>query len=420
MAADNNNLTGRPLPDLPVDLAQLTEHLAKINALSQDTAGQNRLVYSPGWVAAQRQLLAWGQDLGLTVTLDDYGTVYLDLIGSTQPETIIATGSHMDTVVQGGPLDGLYGVLGGLQALLTLKRALGQPKKTLRVIAFSEEEGSRFPTTFSGSKHYARIEDTTGLKDKDGLDFDSVRTAAVAQLAGPNIQRTLPKLPATFTELHIEQGPRLAAAKAQIGLVAAIVGQRRYTVTVTGVANHAGTTPMAQRHDALQATVQFINRLFLLAQSLSPDLTLTVGELALTPNTVNVIPGKVVFTVDCRHTDTALLDNFETLMTNTAELLTHTPLTIQVSRWAKIPPVQLDPQLLAQNANLADQLKLSHLTLASGAGHDSQIMTQVTPTTMIFVPSIKGISHAPQEATATPDLLAGVKLLTASLYRQAY
>ncbi|WP_268744884.1 M20/M25/M40 family metallo-hydrolase [Agrilactobacillus composti] len=186
------------------------------------------------------------------------------------------------------------------------------------------------------------------------------------------------------------------------------------------MANHAGTTPMAQRHDALQATVQFINRLCLLAQSVSPELTFTVGELALTPNTVNVIPGKVVFSVDCRHTNTALLDNFETLMANTAELFTETDLTIHVSRWANIPPVQLDQQLLAQNANLADQLQLKHLQLASGAGHDSQIMTQVTPTTMIFVPSIQGISHAPQEATATPDLLAGVQLLTASLYRQAY
>ncbi|KRM31883.1 N-carbamoyl-L-amino-acid hydrolase [Agrilactobacillus composti DSM 18527 = JCM 14202] len=420
MATDNIDPTARTLPDFNVAMVQLTQHLDTINRLSPDTAGQNRLVYSPGWIAAQGQLLQWGLDLGLNVTLDDYGTVYLDLVGSTQPETIIATGSHMDTVVQGGPLDGLYGVLGGLQALITLKQTLGQPKKTLRVIAFSEEEGSRFPTTFSGSKHYARIENTTGLKDKDGLDFDSARTAAVQQLTGPGIQRTLPKLPATFTELHIEQGTRLAAAQVQIGLVAAIVGQRRYTVTVTGVANHAGTTPMAQRHDALQATVQFINRLCLLAQSVSPELTFTVGELALTPNTVNVIPGKVVFSVDCRHTNTALLDNFETLMANTAELFTETDLTIHVSRWANIPPVQLDQQLLAQNANLADQLQLKHLQLASGAGHDSQIMTQVTPTTMIFVPSIQGISHAPQEATATPDLLAGVQLLTASLYRQAY
>lgn len=395
-------------------------HLATINRFSTNEVGQNRLVYTPNWIKGQRQLIAWGHQAGMRATVDAYGTVYLDIAGSQAPDKIIATGSHMDTVVHGGPYDGLYGVLGGFQAICELIQVLGRPKKTLRLISFSEEEGSRFPATFSGSKHYCRVEDVTGIQDHAGIDFNKARQAAVAKLKEANVHTGLPSVPTTFTELHIEQGPRLINAHRQIGLVTSIVGQRRFTITVNGLSNHAGTTPMADRHDAFQIAVTLISRLRQLAASISRQLTFTVGEVHVWPNTSNVIPGKVTFSIDTRHVNAAVLNRFEVGIRNEAVDFSIPPVSVTVNRWVADKPVQLDASMLQRNEDLAAKLGLSYQRLASGAGHDSEIMSRVTPTTMIFVPSIGGISHAPQEKTSPSDLHNGVDLLRESLKQQAY
>lgn len=405
---------------LTINWQTFLNQMNQITALSAATPGQNRLVYTPNWVAAQQALIQFGQTIGLQISVDDYGTVYLDLPGQTT-EPAIATGSHMDTVANGGRYDGLYGVLGGLHAIATLQQTYGQPKRPLRLIAFSEEEGSRFPTTFSGSKHYTGLAETDPITDPSGVDFSDARIPAVQQLLSlPGVTHQRPTLPASFTELHIEQGPRLIQHHAQIGLVTGIVGQRRFTVTVTGTANHAGTTPMDQRHDALQAAVDLIHDLAKVAQTLSPSLTFTVGQFNVSPNTANVIPGQVIFTIDCRHTIDGILDQFEMQLTHmTANYHDHA-LTITVERWVHDRPVQLADHLCQLNQKLADQLGLSSMQLASGAGHDSMIMSQFVPTTMLFVPSIDGISHAPEERTELSDLQTGINLLTASLHAQAY
>lgn len=393
----------------------------RIIRLSDDTIGQNRLVYTPYWVAAQQALIKFAVDQKLTVSVDDYGTVYVDLPGQTTASPAIATGSHMDTVVHGGKYDGLYGVLGGLSALLQLRDKYGQPRQTLRVISFSEEEGSRFPVTFSGSKHYAGIIDVTGITDNAGISIDSARATAVSQLQRePGVSRSLPDLPQSFTELHIEQGPRLNNQGKTIGLVKAIVGQRRFSVTIIGAANHAGTTPMNVRKDALQTAVQLISRLNQLATATDPLLTFTVGHLEISPNTSNVIPGQVIFSVDCRHADDRILDTFEMQLRNAVNQATAPGITTAISRWVSDKPVPLAAPLLAANRVLATRLGYDPVVMVSGAGHDSEIMSRVTPTTMIFVPSVAGISHAPEELTAPADLTAGIALLTASLHQQAY
>ncbi|MGP3641389.1 hydantoinase/carbamoylase family amidase [Lentilactobacillus hilgardii] len=405
---------------MPIKTDQLNNRLTTINQFSKNEVGQNRLVYSPNWVKGQKQLISWGNQAEMTITVDTYGTVYLDVIGSQSPDTIIATGSHMDTVAHGGPYDGLYGVVGGLQAILNLVRTFGQPKKTLRLISFSEEEGSRFPATFSGSKHYARIQNVTGIKDQSGIAFDTARQKAVFQLKEAADEMGLPNIPSTFTELHIEQGPRLIESHCQIGLVTSIVGQRRFTVTVNGIANHAGTTPMTDRHDALQIAIVLISHLKAIAAEISPQLTFTVGECHVWPNTSNVIPGKVIFSIDTRHVSDATLNLFENRLRDEAQKASNSPVSITVNRWVADHPTQLDNGMLTRNKQLAKNLGISYQTLASGAGHDSEIMSKVTKTTMIFVPSIDGISHAPQENTSDTDLHTGVKLLQESLREQAY
>ncbi|APR07414.1 M20 family metallo-hydrolase [Lentilactobacillus parabuchneri] len=401
-------------------LNQLAHRLNQINDLSKGEVGQNRLVYSPTWIAAQQQIIQWGLDLGFQVTVDDFGTAYLDIPGKTNPEQVIATGSHIDTVKQGGRFDGLYGVLGGLEALERLLDADGQPSKTLRLISFSEEEGSRFPETFTGSKHYTGQSINLAMRDPDGISFEAARQAAVSKLDLPGVNHNLPALPVTFTELHIEQGPRLIDHHLQIGLVTSIVGQRRFTVTVKGIANHAGTTPMNDRADALQMAVDLISDLRKNARQVDPQLTFTVGEFHVSPNTSNVIPGRVDFTIDTRHEKETVLDQFEQILHQVVETPRASKITSSVNRWAKSDATQLDQAMLARNQAIADHLGFRSSQLASGAGHDSQIMAQMTRTTMIFVPSINGTSHAPEENTSQADLERGVTLLTESLHQQAY
>ncbi|MDT7014375.1 M20 family metallo-hydrolase [Levilactobacillus namurensis] len=397
----------------------LAAQLATINRLCPTDPAQNRLVYTPTWTAAQAQLITWGLAAGLQATVDDFGTVYLDLPG--QDNQTIATGSHMDTVVNGGRYDGLYGIIAGFQAITTLHRQLGRPQHTLRLIAFSEEEGSRFPLTFTGSKHYARQAVETSVVDAAGTSFEDARQLAVTPLQDhPGVHSGLPALPASFTELHIEQGPRLTQAHQQVGIVTGLVGQRRFTLTLKGRANHAGTTPMADRHDALQAAVTLIARLRHHAQVLDDALTFTVGRFEVVPNSANVIPGLVRFTVDCRHPSDLVLTEFERQLHQAVHALMAPQLTITIQRWVHDLPVCFDQRLTTQNQRLATQLNLRARRLTSGAGHDSGIMSSVVPTAMLFVPSVAGISHAPAELTSPTDLAHGVALLTASLRVQAY
>ncbi|WP_054655419.1 M20 family metallo-hydrolase [Secundilactobacillus silagei] len=378
-------------------------HFQQIIQLSAKTVGQNRLVYSPSWVKAQAALIQFGQQAGLTAMVDHYGNVYLDFPG--EDDRVIATGSHMDTVRNGGKFDGLYGVLGGLQAITMLKTRFGAPRHTLRLISFSEEEGSRFNTTFSGSKYYALHQSVGSLSDQNGISFEQARSQAVEQLQAINhVMVKRPALPISFTELHIEQGPRLINAHAAIGLVSGIVGQRRWSVTVHGTSNHAGTTPMNDRHDALQAAVTIIYQLNELAHHLSPNLTFTVGQLTVSPNTSNVIPGTVQFTIDARHADDHLLDRFEQLIGETLNRQTDPHIKYALKRYVQDLPATFDANLLARNQQLAQQLSLTSQVMVSGAGHDSYVMNQVTPTTMLFVPSEGGISHAPTELTYPADL----------------
>ena len=278
---------------------QLADLLNQFNTTA-DT-GQNRLVYSEQWLHNQKTLILLGQKYGAKAIVDDYGNVSLDFPG--QEATLpIATGSHMDTVRQGGRYDGLYGVLGGFCAIQKVYQQGGLPKKPLRLISFSEEEGSRFPAAFTGSKHYTgQQQQVAALVDETSITFTQARENAIKQLQSmPDVRRQRAPLPANFTELHIEQGPRLAQAHQPIGLVTGIVAQNRYNVTVHGQANHAGTTPMAQRQDAIATASHLMARLYDLVDQSSNSLTFTIGEIRVSPNVSNVIAESCTFTIDCR------------------------------------------------------------------------------------------------------------------------
>lgn len=376
---------------------------------------QNRLVYNQDWLANQRDLIFLGQRCGATAIVDDYGNVYLDFPGQINDQPV-ATGSHMDTVKYGGRYDGLYGVLGGFCAIQQLYEQHGIPKHPIRLISFSEEEGSRFLAAFTGSKYYTGTLQIEKLLDNQGITFDEARRLAVTQLQHlPYVKAQHVALPVTFTELHIEQGPRLAQNNKKIGLVTGIVAQNRYEVTVHGQANHAGTTPMAQRQDAIATASLLMTKLYALAADTAEDLTFTIGEIHVSPNVSNVVAESCRFTIDCRANTNDQLMIFVTKMLQLLEQSKRT----SVIETLHVPATRLSDDLLTQNAALATQMNYSYQTLFSGAGHDSQIMSSFVPTTMIFVPSEAGISHAPAEYTKPADLLTGVTLLSASLFMQA-
>jgi allantoate deiminase len=392
---------------------QLGDLLDQFNI--SDEVGQNRLVYNQQWLRNQQALILLGQEHDAQATVDDYGNVSLDFPGQ-EISAPIATGSHMDTVRQGGRYDGLYGVLGGFCAIQKLYQQGHLPKKPLRLISFSEEEGSRFPAAFTGSNYYTGHQQVTPLVDEMGITFDQARRDAVRQLQTiPGVRRQRAPLPASFTELHIEQGPRLAQAHQSLGLVTGIVAQDRYDVTVYGRANHAGTTPMAQRQDAMATASHLMAELYDLANKSSKSLSFTIGEIHVSPNVSNVIAERCTFSIDCREESDERLATF---LTDMQVVIQHFE-NVTVKQTLHVPATLLSQALRKQNAEIATRMNFPFQELFSGAGHDSQIMSTVTPTAMIFVPSEAGISHAPTEYTKMSDLLYGVALLATSLSIQA-
>lgn len=381
------------------------------------TDGQNRLVYNAQWRHNQQQLLRLGHHLGATSAVDFIGNVCLDFPGQCHNARPIMTGSHMDTVAMGGKYDGLYGILGGLCAIQQIIAHHGRPHNPLRLISFSEEEGSRFPAAFTGSRYFTHHTTPTGLIDANGQSFDHARYQAVQALHSL-ADRVVPTFsPAqSFTELHIEQGPRLANAHRSIGLVQGIVAQQRFIVTVTGQSNHAGTTPMSGRQDAVEIGCTLISQIYQLAHHQASDLRVTIGQLTVHPNTSNVIAGEVRFSIDLRHHDDLQVARFVAYL---SKLIASQP-QATIASTLQVPATLLAPTMLQANRLCAQQLGLSALELFSGAGHDSQIVSQTTPTAMIFVPSQGGISHSPDEFTALSDLVRGSQVLAASLYTQAY
>ena len=224
-----------------------------------------------------------------------------------------------------------------------------------------------------------------------------------------------------FVELHIEQGNVLEKEQLQIGVVNNIVGQRRYTVILKGQANHAGTTPMGYRHDAVYGFAKICSAAIDRAKEVGDPLVLTFGKVIPKPNTVNVVPGEVEFSIDCRHTDGAFLQQFtaelEEEMKKTAKA--H-GLEITIDLWMDEAPVPMDERIVSVLEEKAKSGNYKFKVMHSGAGHDSQIIAPHYPSAMIFVPSIGGISHNPAEETEFADLVEGVKLLADALYELAY
>lgn len=409
----------RSLPHLQVSFRRLRDHLDALAEIgATDTGGVSRLALTDADRDGRDVVVGWMHDLGLRVDVDGLGNV----VGTWPPDRSdppVLMGSHIDSVRGGGNYDGTLGVLAGLEVLETLITAGVQTERPVAVAFFTDEEGSRFPPDMLGSLVYVG-----GLALEDALDTTSVDGAALgAELDRIGYRGGAPcpaPPPAAYVELHIEQGPVLEAEGITIGAVTGVQGISWTELTISGQSNHAGTTPMSMRHDAGWAAAAIATFVRSLADELGPPAVATVGAIDLQPNLVNVIARHARLTVDLRHTDDAVLTEAEgRLAAHCDSLRASEGVTIERRLLARFAPVDFDPEIVALVEELGIALGHRTMRLPSGAGHDAQMLTRVAPAGMVFVPSVGGVSHNPNEHTCDTDLEAGANVLLQVVARLA-
>ena len=349
--------------------------------------------------------------LGCTVTVDEVGNMFALKPGKRADLAPIAIGSHLDTQPTGGKFDGVLGVLGGLETLRTLHDLGYETNAPLMLVNWTNEEGSRFAPAMLGSGVYAGVfdrayadsrEDRQGVTFKDAIDGIGYRGEAKAGDV---------KFGAMF-ELHIEQGPILEAEERTIGVVQGVQGMRWYEIELTGREAHTGSTPMHLRKNALVGAARLVERVDQIALEHAPSAVGTVGLIEAKPNSRNVIPGHVFFTVDFRHPEDAVLDEMERkLMAAVPEVAAGIGLEHQVRKVWDSPAVKFDPDCIAAVRKGTEKAGLPSRDMVSGAGHDAAYVARVAPTTMIFVPCAGGLSHNEAESTSFDECAAGTQVL---------
>lgn len=385
-------------------------------------SGVTRLVYSPEWVAATDQYASWCTDSGLEVYRDAVGNVWGRLAGSTGGKSIVS-GSHIDSQAPGGRYDGALGALSALIALRSLKQQFGQPKRTLEAVAFCEEESSRFPSAnFWGSRAITgriapqdpgRTVAFTGETMSEAMRAVGLDPARIPEARREDID--------AFIELHIEQGPILEQEDLPVAVVDAITGIRHYTVKLGGTQNHAGGFPMDIRRDPMAGFAEIASGVVNTAHRMGRPAVTTVGRAVVQPNFTAIIPASVEFSVDARHPRAdkrkEMYAAHEGLM---AEVARRRGLDIEWAIQIDHEPQPSDPGLLDVIKRAASGQGVPFLTMASGAGHDSQQMAAIARIAMIFVRSKDGRSHTPDEFSSIEDIVEGIRVLAASLYELAY
>ncbi|MGE8080018.1 Zn-dependent hydrolase [Peribacillus loiseleuriae] len=387
-----------------------------INALSAFTStpdkGVTRLTYSKEDVQARNYIKEKMKEYGLIVSEDGFGNIFGKFEGSLKDAPSVLIGSHFDSVPNGGAYDGTAGVVAGLEVAALFSENQLKPKYPLEIIAMVEEEGSRFGGGLMGSRGIIgslSADDFKNLKDKDGISTEEAMSkigldSSLAKERKPNTIKA-------FLELHIEQGPILEEKNLPIGVVEAIVGSAQLEVTIEGRAGHAGTTPMDRRSDALVIAAKIISQLPDLAIDEGEGTVITTGRLEVFPNGANVIPEKVIFSVDIRSDKE---ENVRNTIRNTIELIqSYSENGIRTSgeELLYIQPKELNMDIRSLLKQESSRLEIPYCSINSGAGHDAMIFSDVTNVGMIFIPSKDGLSHCPEEWSDARHLTNGVQIL---------
>lgn len=373
--------------------------------------GRTRLALDDADGRARDRLAAWMRELDLEVRVDAVGNMFGVLPAAPGGEGLapLMIGSHIDTVGNAGPLDGVYGVLGGLTVLRAFRAADALPPRPLIVAAFTNEEGVRYQPDMMGSLVYAgaypleKALDTRGI-DGSRLGDELERIGYAGNLPPGHVT------PFAYLELHVEQGPVLDHDRVRIGVVTGVQGISWREITVEGAANHAGTTPTALRHDAGLAAARA--NVFLRELAARTGTLATVGSVRFEPGLINVIPSRAVFTVDMRDPDADRLSAANAEFTDwLTRLEQEEGVRVSSGTLVDFAPAAFAPGVVDRVEAAAERLGFSRRRMVSGAGHDAQMMARICPTGMIFVPSRAGLSHCPQEFTGPEDLRCGALVL---------
>ncbi|TJU95701.1 MAG: Zn-dependent hydrolase [Mesorhizobium sp.] len=397
---------------IAIDAQRLLGRIRELGAVGRDAEGRlTRLAASDTDKLGRDLFVGWLRQAGLDVAVDRIGNIFgiwQDADNNGQAPVLI--GSHIDTVIDAGIYDGCYGVLAGLEVIETLKSSGLSPSRPIAVAAFTNEEGVRFSPDMMGSLVHAGGVEVEAALAAVGTDGGTLgQELARIGYAGDREPGFLK--PHIYVELHIEQGPVLEREGIPIGAVESLQGISWQRITIDGVANHAGTTPMSMRSDAGYAAARVVTFLHDRAAASNSPTVATVGTMRLEPNAINVIPSRAVFTVDLRDPDEQRLQAEEAALAAFLERLADEGMTVTVERLARFEPVIFDGRVVELIEAAASKRGLVSRRMTSGAGHDAQMIARIAPAAMIFVPSAGGISHSPREHTEDAELVAGANIL---------
>ena len=397
-----------------IDGARLNRTLQELGRFGDSPQGMQRIAFSPDDVAGRRYIMSLMSQAGLDIRIDAGGNIIARKEGSVAGLPAIGMGSHADTVPSGGKYDGALGVMAALECAQTLADRNLTLRHPVEVMVFTNEEGTRFHRWLIGSRAMSGLllpEDLAAVDD-DGVTLASRMSDIGGDLSRVDeAQRAAGEL-AAFFELHIEQGPTLYQTGTPIGVVTGITGRAMFEVEIDGMANHAGTTPMPDRHDALVSA----SRLVLAVQRMAAEDEIcrvaTTGAIQAHPNAANVIPGKARISVEFRDVSMDALSAAETELRRAVERVSSDEgVTMQIHRQRFTSAVPIADSMQAMVEEAAGRSSLESQRLPSGAGHDAQAVANIAPVAMIFVPSLDGISHSKEEYSTPQDCANGAQVL---------
>ncbi|MGO4887574.1 Zn-dependent hydrolase [Anaerobacillus sp. MEB173] len=407
-----------------IDVQQFVNRLSKLAEIGKtETGGISRFPYTDEYEEVTNLFKSWIQTAGLEVREDAIGNIIAKYEGQNPDLPVVMTGSHLDTVPNGGAFDGVLGCLSSLTAIESYIKENKRPLRSIELVVFVDEEGSRFNHGLFGSraivgevseKDLAKYSDDAGISLIDAMKKQGYNPEDIS-----SVYRNINDIHA-FLELHIEQGKILEYENKDIGVVTGIVGLTRRTFTFYGSTDHAGSTPMNMRKDTVAAAAELISGVEKLPSNFSDTAVATVGKMNVYPNGTNVIAGKTEVTVDMRDISEDTIVKLEEAITELAnKIARERSLELDIQSGDIISPVLMAEEIKQMIKDSSEQHQLSYREMPSGAGHDAMNMGRYVPTGMIFVPSHEGKSHSPREWTSLSDCLNGIQVLKETLYQLA-
>ncbi|OIN12444.1 Zn-dependent hydrolase [Oceanisphaera psychrotolerans] len=391
--------------------------LARIGATPK--GGNCRLALTEEDRQGRDLVSGWLRDAGLEIRVDQLGNIFARRPGRNNTLPPVVTGSHIDTQPTGGRFDGNYGVLAGLEVMRVLDEQNITTDAPLEVVIWTNEEGSRFVPVMMGSGAFAGMfstESALAARDHDGISVAD----SLARIGYDGDMPVGGRQLGAYFEAHIEQGPVLEQEGLPVGVVTGSLGLSWFDVVVTGQEAHAGPTPMEYRRDALQTACALVGDILTLARPHAPHGRVTCGEFRVFPNSRNVIPGRVNFSVDLRHLEPAVLTQMEQRLQELCEKHGgQTGIEVQLIEVQRIPPTPFAQELVERVRTCTQALGIPHRDMVTGAGHDAVYISRIAPTAMIFVPCVDGISHNECEDAKPEDLEAGANVLLHAMLHTA-